>query len=273
MSFLRLDDNFTQHPKVIALGSRARRWTWLEVLAYTCRYDDHRIPADIKSAVSGATRGFLRDCEQLFLIDRDENGALFVHDWHLYNGSIEDRVRAYLDEHPEATANEVQSQIHGRREVVLGIVRIIRAGSGEPPGGSQSGSTGTEKVVPEVVPTAPAPAKEQEQVKPIARKPRAPDILWDTMVELIGASPGGMERGRWNKALQSLRQSGATPDTLRTAAAAYRSLPTFADCVMTPTALASNWTTLTANGNGSHIVTESAEQFRARIAASEGRWK
>ncbi len=73
-------------------------------------------------------------------------------------------------------------------------------------------------------------------------------MIWDTLVEVVGASPGPMERGRWNKAAQSLRAAGATPATIRQAVTAYRTMPTYADCALTVTALASNWTTLTANG-------------------------
>lgn len=76
--------------------------------------------------------------------------------------------------------------------------------------------------------------------------PRPRDPLWDTLVELFGAAPAGMERGRWNKACKSLRESGATAETLRFAAEAYRTHPSYSQVVMTPTALAANWTILTA---------------------------
>lgn len=103
------------------------------------------------------------------------------------------------------------------------------------------------------------------------RKPRAPDPIWDTLVAVIGGSPAGLERGRWNAAVKSLKESGATPETLQQAADAYRTLPSFHDCVMTPTALAANWTILVTSSNGSSdgILRESAEQFRARIAATD----
>ncbi len=81
------------------------------------------------------------------------------------------------------------------------------------------------------------------------RTQRQPDVIWDAVVEVMGASPGGMERGRWNAAVASLKDSGATPDSIRRAARAYRTMPTFADCAMTPTAIASNYTVLMADGN------------------------
>ncbi len=94
----------------------------------------------------------------------------------------------------------------------------------------------------------PLPPPLPQPAKP-PRKKRAPDELWDTLVEIVGASPNEIERGRWNKALGAMRESGATPDTLRKAAKAYRAHPTFAECAMTPLALASNWAVLTANGS------------------------
>jgi hypothetical protein len=74
-------------------------------------------------------------------------------------------------------------------------------------------------------------------------------VIWDALVEVMGTSPGGLERGRWNAAVASLKDSGATPDTIRAAARAYRTMPTYADCAMTPTAIASNYTILVGAGN------------------------
>lgn len=84
-------------------------------------------------------------------------------------------------------------------------------------------------------------------VKPAKeRKPRAPDPLWDVLVEVFGAEAAGLERGRWNKALASIREAGGTPEQLRAAAVAYREHEMFGRLTMTPTAIASNWTLLTA---------------------------
>ncbi len=105
-------------------------------------------------------------------------------------------------------------------------------------------------------------------------KPRPPDPLWDTLVEVIGSSAAGVERGKWNKALKSMRESDATPDKIRQVADAYREHPTFANCILTPMALAANWTVLLAassNGNGHRG--ETPDQFKARIAAHDARWK
>ncbi len=101
------------------------------------------------------------------------------------------------------------------------------------------------------------------------RKPRARDPLWDVLVEMFGAEAGGLERGRWNVACKSLRESGATPDTLRAAALSYRKQFS-AEIAMTPTALAANWTILNGNrvaANGYHDT-----DIHAMVAERERRW-
>ena len=80
----------------------------------------------------------------------------------------------------------------------------------------------------------------------VTKKDRPPDILWETLVVIFGASAQGVERGRWNKAVATFRAYQATPESLRAAAAAYPKV--FPGATMTALALASNWTTLTASG-------------------------
>jgi hypothetical protein len=86
MSWLRIDDSFDAHPKILALGSDQRRWTWVRVLVYTCRYRSGRIPLNITESVPRATPQFFRECVGLGLVD-DADGTLTVHDWDAYNGS------------------------------------------------------------------------------------------------------------------------------------------------------------------------------------------
>ena len=99
---------------------------------------------------------------------------------------------------------------------------------------------------------------------------RERDVIWDTLVELFGVAPAGMERGRWNKACQSLKESGATPDSLRSAAAEYRRHPSYSRCVMTPTALACNWTILTGTPRSAREI--EGDLIAARVAERESRY-
>lgn len=118
MPWLRLDDNFSHHPKILGLGTDERRWTWQCVLLYTCRYSTDEVPATIRDAIPKATAAFLRDCVALGLLDEDEHGTLHVHDWRDYNGpdsklQVRDRVRRHREKRERnATGNaEVTAEV------------------------------------------------------------------------------------------------------------------------------------------------------------------
>lgn len=170
MSWLRIDDAFTSHPKVLALGTDARRWTWLSVLAYTCRYRSPVVPPTIGNAVPRATPSFLAACGKLGLIDVQEDGSLIVHDWAEYNSraSSDDaeplalRVEAYLAEHPTASANEVVKALHSNRAAVLGTIRELR-GEPTPELVPRNRSGGSSELVPPRarVPSRPVPSPEE----------------------------------------------------------------------------------------------------------------
>ncbi len=81
MAWLRIDDGFSQHPKVVRL-SRADRWTWLEVLCYCARFKTHgAVPEGVGDVVKGASPAFLDRCRSAGLLDGE-----IVHDWNDYNG-------------------------------------------------------------------------------------------------------------------------------------------------------------------------------------------
>lgn len=84
MAWLRIDDGFPEHPKILELGSADRRWTWLCILAWTARQRSPIVPKTIQDAVPKATRRYLDSCVDLGLLDRNENGCLEVHNWRRY---------------------------------------------------------------------------------------------------------------------------------------------------------------------------------------------
>lgn len=144
MARLWLDDEFSSHPKLLELGSRDRRWTWLEVLVYTCKHGSPLVPLGIRDVIAKATPAFLGKCERVGLLDR-VGGCLYVHDWHEYQGTLEARVEAFLARNPAASANEVQQAVAGKREAVLAAVKRFRQQS---PNGSEGGSREPAKLVP-----------------------------------------------------------------------------------------------------------------------------
>lgn len=84
MAWLRVDDGFDSHPKILALGSDQRRWTWTRILVYTCRYRSPIIPTNVTELVPRATPAFLRECVDIGLIDVTDEGTYEVHDWDDY---------------------------------------------------------------------------------------------------------------------------------------------------------------------------------------------
>ena len=84
MAWLRIDDGFDSHPKILALGSDQRRFTWVRILVYTCRYRSAVIPPHITHTIPRATPAFLSECVDLGLVDVTDEGTNVVHDWNDY---------------------------------------------------------------------------------------------------------------------------------------------------------------------------------------------
>lgn len=128
MAWLKVDDGLAEHRKILQL-KRSERWTWVELLCYVARQNNGgHVPQTVREVLRYATPAFLERCRELGLLDMD--GDLYrVHDWEIYNGqTIDERVAAYLEQNPDATANEIVKQIGGTRNVILDAVRRYRKG-------------------------------------------------------------------------------------------------------------------------------------------------
>lgn len=71
---------------------------------------------------------------------------------------------------------------------------------------------------------------------------RAPDELWDAVMDACGIRSGAITksaRGAYNRAVKDLRAIGATPEQVAAKAAAWRR--SWSGATMTPTALARRW--------------------------------
>ena len=85
MSWLRVDDAFSTHPKLLLLP-RPDRWTWMELLCFCARYRTNgTIPPQIREAVPAATPQILEKLVCAGLLDQDDDGNLSIHDWRDYN--------------------------------------------------------------------------------------------------------------------------------------------------------------------------------------------
>lgn len=157
MVWVRLDDGFALHPKLLQL-TRVERWTWVEILCYCARYETGGVvPNTVSRAVPAAIPKLLHRLVQVGLLEAVED-EFHVHDWAIYNGeTVEKKVEKYLSRYPLASANDVQRAIGGKRELVLAIVAQIRQNGGSQPvpalvpnrfpTGSQSGSPTGSQVV------------------------------------------------------------------------------------------------------------------------------
>lgn len=82
MSWLRIDDGFDTHPKLLELTEQ-QRWRWTRVLIHCAR---HRTQGHVKTSVL-RDLGLGRAIEKLLSIDLlEQNGesGYLVHDWHDY---------------------------------------------------------------------------------------------------------------------------------------------------------------------------------------------
>lgn len=87
MSWVRIDDGFAQHPKIIALSIPAR-WAFIETLCYAARYETDGIVPDA-IAPNGPVRA------ELVASGLWENSetSVRIHDYLDYNPSREERQR------------------------------------------------------------------------------------------------------------------------------------------------------------------------------------
>jgi hypothetical protein len=168
MSWLRLDDGFYDHPKVLALPVRDR-WAWVSLLCYVARYGHEEDRGLIPPAAPMLSEGLLERLLELRLVDVAEEyegpPALFrVHDWARYNGrgrgaELSARVAEALERFPSGSANELVAAVGGRRVDVLAEVRRQREAAGigadgldSRGGGSRAGSGSGSAVVPDRFP-------------------------------------------------------------------------------------------------------------------------
>ena len=100
MSWVRVDDGFADHPKMLEL-TPAERWTWIRALCYCARYRTDGVLTTAARARIGVDARLTRRLLGLGLADNSpdpeldyaeknarfsgEKGAVFVHDWREYS--------------------------------------------------------------------------------------------------------------------------------------------------------------------------------------------
>lgn len=83
MSWLRIDDGYDTHPKLLEL-TEAQRWRWTRVLIHCARHrtEGHVKPAVLKDLGLGRTVTRLL---QLGLLESNGDAGYLVHDWSTFN--------------------------------------------------------------------------------------------------------------------------------------------------------------------------------------------
>lgn len=185
MAWLRVDDGFDTHAKMLEL-TEVQRWRWTRVLIYCARHQTQgRVTLSVLRDIGlGRLAGKL---VEVGLLENAGPNAYLVHDWRIYNGSVGDKVYAFLCDNPDATANEVFKAVGGRRDLVLSEVGRYRSGTEVVPGtgtavpatGTQSGTkSGTHARAPQ-----PQPQEIPRAVGPLEDPDDEPDIGASTAQE------------------------------------------------------------------------------------------
>jgi len=114
---------------------------------------------------------------------------------------------------------------------------------------SHEGSVSVPPLVPNPDRPEPVPfTKTERAVKTNQQVDRKPDGLFEAVCAVCGHDPKRLtaaERGKINRALKDLRTVNATPDQIRLAANRWRQI--YPNATLTPTAIASHWSRLTAS--------------------------
>lgn len=85
MSWLRIDDGFTKHPKFEGWPPTAK-WAWLEVMEYCARYRTQgRIPTDLNLLPRSVTQNLINRAHKSGWCTTGTDGAQWVNDWTTYN--------------------------------------------------------------------------------------------------------------------------------------------------------------------------------------------
>jgi len=135
MSYVKLLDGYDTNPKLLAL-TEVERWRWTRLLLTCTRHhtDVVTLPVLAELKLDKALDKLVR----VGLLHLFDTGRWRVHDFLALNAeTVDERVTAYLADHPGASANEVHRNVGGRKQDVLALVHRFRGtgvpGTAEPP--------------------------------------------------------------------------------------------------------------------------------------------
>lgn len=221
MTWVRLEDGFADHPKIVAVGPEGMA-LYVAGLCYSNRY---------------LTDGFIPQAQVPKLIGTQEPTSKLVKQglWEIVEGGYQ--IHDYDEYQPS-------------RDDILEI-RKARSEAGRKGGLSKpaSNTEANDEAKPQAESNpgpGPGPVPNpvpDPQEKPLAPAARKSDPLFESVAEACGIDwSNGLTkqaRGTLNAAVAGLRDAGATPDAVRERA---RNWPTLFDrATLTPPALAKHW--------------------------------
>jgi hypothetical protein len=242
VSWLRLDDNFAQHPKFEGWLA-PQRWAFLELMLWCAKYRTKgRVSTDLTLLPRSVSARLLGQAEAAGWLDRDELGTLWIHDWEKYNPTDStgaERQRKHRERNAESNADSVTDAVT-ETVTVTGPRARARVGDGEVgsslslrEGGSKGGTVAR-----------------QELEEVLARE--------------LGTPMTRSEHGRRGKAIKELREIGATGEDVRRKCESYRTR--WPNVELTAMALINNWSQLdrpvpsSANGLTSRQLIDAARE-------------
>lgn len=229
MGWLRLDDAFGDHPKVIGLSDRAFRAHVMGLLYCARHLTDGVVP---RAAAPKAAA--VRELERAGLWTSTRGGGWLIHDYLDFNPSKAD-VLADREERREQRVAAGKARAAGAQRT---------AGRFAPAGDQQTTSEPLAKSL--ATRTSPDPTPTPTPKTLASDKPTRPrDELFEALADVEGADLTALTRsarGSLNDAAKQLRDIGATAEDVKAGARFYRlAHPTWP---LTAQALVKHWPTL-----------------------------
>lgn len=243
-SWIKVEDTMPEHPKVEALSDAGFRL----MLRAWCRTSMLRSNGKLSAMWWGQQKPKPRaELVAAGLIEEAEDGHIDVHDFSDWQSRpITDELRA---KRQEAGRLGGKAKAHGASNLPAPTEANGQA-NGLTPAQATPQATTPAVVLANGKHDLPIEGEgegegEKKPLAPTASPPRAPDEIWDTLLEVCGVNSPDITaamRGSLNRAVADLRAVQASPGEIKIRARRYRqSMP---NAQLTPPALAKHWATL-----------------------------
>lgn len=160
MSWLRIDDGFSEHHKIAELTDREFR-VWIRVLCYSARNPNKtgRLSRAMRKEIVGLTAPITRRLVTLELLDQDADpGIVCVHDWRTYNPA-DPTAASRMQRHRDRNSTVTDTVTEGVTPTVT-ETEHDRNGNGPSRGDTRARPVPSRKETPRAVTSTEPPAPE-----------------------------------------------------------------------------------------------------------------